>query len=75
METAKLKKIAQSARRNLIEQVSNKLKLVIAEGSAARRENEEAVKKLEQQIKIDPAQILLVEFDPRHGFIIIGGLN
>jgi hypothetical protein len=30
---------------------------------------------LEQQVGIDPAQILLVEFDPRHGFIIREGLN
>ena len=51
METSKLKKFAQYARRSLIEQVSNKLKLVLAEGSAARRENAEAVTKLEQQIK------------------------
>jgi len=28
---------------------------------------------LEQQIKIDPAQILLVNFDPRHGFIVRQG--
>ncbi len=51
METAKLKKFAQFARRNLIEQVSAKLKLVLAENSAARRERAEAVKKLEEAIK------------------------
>lgn len=39
METAKLKKFAQFARRSLIEQVANKLKLVLAEGSAAKRES------------------------------------
>ncbi|MDX9785836.1 MAG: BREX-1 system adenine-specific DNA-methyltransferase PglX [Desulfobacterales bacterium] len=50
METSKLKKFAQYARRNLIEQVSAKLKLVLAEDSAARRENAPAVKKLEEQI-------------------------
>ncbi|HHD56731.1 MAG TPA: BREX-1 system adenine-specific DNA-methyltransferase PglX, partial [Desulfobulbaceae bacterium] len=50
METAKLKKFAQFARRSLIDQVSAKLKLVLAEGSAARRENAEAVKRLEEQI-------------------------
>ena len=50
METSKLKKFAQFARRSLIEQVSAKLKLVLAEGSAARRESSEAVKKLEKQI-------------------------
>ena len=51
METAKLKKFAQFARRSLLEQVSAKLKLVLAENSAARREREEAVKKLEEAIK------------------------
>ena len=52
MDTTKLKKFAQYARRSLIEQVSNKLKLVLNEDSAARRESVEAVKKLEEQIKI-----------------------
>ena len=51
METAKLKKFAQFARRNLLEQVSAKLKLVLAENSAARRESTEAIKKLEAAIK------------------------
>ena len=50
METAKLKKFAQFARRSLLEQVSAKLKLVLAENSAARRERAEAVKKLEEAI-------------------------
>ncbi len=51
METAKLKKFAQLARRSLLEQVSAKLKLVLAENSAARRERAEAIKKLEEAIK------------------------
>lgn len=51
METAKLKKFAQFARRSLIEQVSAKLKLVLAEGSAARRERAEAIKKLNEAIR------------------------
>ncbi|WP_035236110.1 BREX-1 system adenine-specific DNA-methyltransferase PglX [Desulfobacter vibrioformis] len=51
METLKLKRFAQYARRTLIEQVSAKLKLVLAENSAARRERVEAVKKLEEAIK------------------------
>ena len=51
METAKLKKFAQFARRNQLEQVSAKLKLVLAENSAARRESIEAIKKLEAAIK------------------------
>ncbi len=50
METAKLKKFAQFARRSLIEQVSTKLKLVLAENSAARRENAEAIIKLDDAI-------------------------
>ena len=50
METAKLKKFAQYARRSLIDQVSSKLVLVLAEDSAARRESMKAVKKLEEQI-------------------------
>jgi len=51
METAKLKKFAQFARRSLIEQVSTKLKQVLEENSAARRESAEAIKKLEEAIK------------------------
>ncbi len=51
METAKLKKFARFARRSLIEQVSAKLALVLAEHSAARRESIEAVKKLEKEIR------------------------
>jgi len=50
METAKLKKFAQFARRSLMEQVSAKLKLELAENSAARRERPEAIKKLEEAI-------------------------
>lgn len=51
MDTTTLKKFAQFARRSLLEQVSAKLKLVLAENSAARRENTEAIKKLEEAIK------------------------
>lgn len=51
METAKLKKFAQFARRSLLEQVSAKLKLVLTENSAARRERAEAIKKLEEAIR------------------------
>ncbi|MFH0725173.1 MAG: BREX-1 system adenine-specific DNA-methyltransferase PglX [Pseudomonadota bacterium] len=50
MDTSKLKKFAQFARRSLIEQISGKLKLVLAEESVARRESAAAVKKLEEQI-------------------------
>ena len=51
METAKLKKFAQHARRYLIEQVSTRLRLVLDEDSAARREILEVVKRLEEEIK------------------------
>ena len=51
METAKLKKFAQFARRSLIEQVSAKLKLVLSSESSARREHPAAIQKLEEAIK------------------------
>jgi len=51
METAKLKKFGQFARRSLQEQVSTKLEIVLAESSSARRESTEAIKKLEEAIK------------------------
>ena len=50
MDTAKLKKFAQFTRRSLMEQVSGKLKLVLAPESAARREQPRAVAELEKQI-------------------------
>ena len=50
METAKLKKFAQFARRSLLEQVTAKLKLVLADESPARRESPSAIKKLEEAI-------------------------
>jgi len=50
METSKLRKFAQFARRSLIEQVGAKLKLVLAQESAARREKLNAVQKLEEAI-------------------------
>jgi hypothetical protein len=51
VETSKLKKFAQFARRSLIEQVSGKLQQVLAEDSAARREEPKAVEELAAQIK------------------------
>jgi len=51
MDTSKLKRFAQFARRTLGDQVSAKLALVLSDGSAARRENAAAVKKLEEAIK------------------------
>ena len=50
MDTTKLKKIAQFARRALIEQVAAKLEAVRAEGSAAQREHPAVFKKLEGSI-------------------------
>ena len=59
METTQLKKFAQLARRRLIEQVSAKLKAVLNESSLARREQAEAVKKLEDTIlKETEAQVV-----------------
>lgn len=52
MDTSKLKKFAQFARRTLREQVSAKLALVLLPGSAARRENPQAVSKLEAAISL-----------------------
>ena len=51
METSKLKQFAQLARRSLMEQVTTKLNLVLAENSAARRESFDAINKLEDAIK------------------------
>ena len=50
MDTSKLKKFAQYARRSLMDQVSSKLVLVLAEDSAAWRESTSAVRKLEEEI-------------------------
>ncbi len=50
METGKLKKFAQFARRSLLEQVTAKLKLVLGDESPARRERPQAIKKLEEAI-------------------------
>ncbi|NCB40515.1 MAG: BREX-1 system adenine-specific DNA-methyltransferase PglX, partial [Erysipelotrichia bacterium] len=51
MDTTKLKKFAQYARRSLIDQVEAKLKLVLANENVIRRENPEAIKKLEESIE------------------------
>lgn len=56
MDTNKLKKFAQEARNQLIGQVGAKLEFVIAQGSAARRENLTAVQKLEAQIEASSKQ-------------------
>jgi len=51
VETSKLRRFSQFARRSLREQVSAKLQLVLAAGSPARRESPEAVAEIEKQIK------------------------
>jgi len=60
MDTSKLKKFAQHARRQLREQVGARMDLVLDAGSAARRENPGAVKELEKQLK-DSSREQLVE--------------
>ena len=50
MDTSKLRKFAQFARRTLMEQVGAKLGSVRVEGSAAQREHPKAIKKLESAI-------------------------
>ena len=51
MDTTKLKKFAQYARRTLRDQVAGKLDLALAPQSAARREQPKAMADLEKQIK------------------------
>lgn len=51
MDTAALKKFAQTARRSLMDQVSNKMKAVLAPDSLARRESGSAVAHLESLVK------------------------
>jgi len=51
MDTTKLKKFAQHARRLLMEQVATKLEWVLAADSAARRENAKAVAELVKQVQ------------------------
>ena len=61
MDTSKLKKFAQFARRTLREQVSAKLTLVLSPNSAARRESPHAVKKLEEAIAQSGGQDPVIE--------------
>ena len=53
MDTNALKKFAQAARNLLIDQVTSKLDLVLAEGSPARREHPKAMKDLDTAIARD----------------------
>ncbi|WP_417260654.1 BREX-1 system adenine-specific DNA-methyltransferase PglX [Celeribacter sp.] len=56
MDTNALKKFAAAARNLLIDQVTAKLDLVLAEGAPARREHPQAVKDLETAIRRDGRQ-------------------
>ena len=59
MDTNALKSFAQAARNLLIDQVTSKLDLVLAEGAPARREHPQAVKDLENAIrKTDRQQVI-----------------
>ncbi|NRP28783.1 MULTISPECIES: BREX-1 system adenine-specific DNA-methyltransferase PglX [unclassified Aliiroseovarius] len=59
MDTNKLKKFAQEARRVLMGRVKTKLDLVLAEDSAARRERPAAVRDLENRIReVGKAQVI-----------------
>ncbi|PTQ10050.1 SAM-dependent methyltransferase [Sphingomonas oleivorans] len=59
MDTSKLKPFAQEARRTLKAQVSTRLNLVLAEQSAARREQPKAVAELEAEIaRTDREQVV-----------------
>jgi type II restriction/modification system DNA methylase subunit YeeA len=59
METAKLKKFAQYARRSLIEQVSSKLSQVLKDESSERRELPNVVAKLESELKLKGKEQLI----------------
>lgn len=51
MDTSRLKKFAQYARRSLLEQIESKLHLVSADESEARRESPKAIAELERKLK------------------------
>lgn len=59
MDTSKLKKFAQSARQELIEQVSSKLAFVLKSESSARREAPTVVSELEKAVKTQGEQALI----------------
>jgi type II restriction/modification system DNA methylase subunit YeeA len=59
MDTSKLKKFAQHARRYLMEQVAAKMKFVLSADSQARRENPKAVDDLERQIHVTSQQQII----------------
>ena len=61
MDTTKLKKFAQAARRQLLAQVSARLEQVLAADSAARRESAPAVRELERRIATTSAKTIIEE--------------
>ncbi|TQN59071.1 BREX-1 system adenine-specific DNA-methyltransferase PglX [Agrobacterium tumefaciens] len=58
MDTNGLKKFAQSARNLLIDQVTARLDMVLAEGAAARREHPRAIVKLEAAASSNRGQVI-----------------
>ncbi|WP_295807662.1 BREX-1 system adenine-specific DNA-methyltransferase PglX [uncultured Nitratireductor sp.] len=58
MDTNALKKFAQSARNLLIDQVTARLDMVLAEGAAARREHPKAIAKLEVAANSNRAHVI-----------------
>lgn len=58
MDTNALKKFAQSARNLLIDQVTARLDMVLAEGAAARREHPKAIARLEAAANSNRAQVI-----------------
>ncbi len=58
MDTNGLKKFAQSARNLLIDQVTARLDMVLAEGAAARREHPKAIAKLEAAANSNRAHVI-----------------
>lgn len=58
MDTTTLKKFAQAARNLLIDQVTARLDMVLAEGAAARREHPKAIGNLEAAAKSNRQQVI-----------------
>ncbi|WP_075657535.1 BREX-1 system adenine-specific DNA-methyltransferase PglX [Pseudochrobactrum sp. B5] len=58
MDTNALKKFAQSARNLLIDQVTARLDMVLAEGAAARREHPKAIARLEAAANSNRGQVI-----------------
>lgn len=58
MDTNALKKFAQSARNLLIDQVTARLNMLLAEGAAARREHPKAIAKLEAAANNNRGQVI-----------------